>query len=237
MVPKQHATHFPITGSHLQRYAARYNAVEINSSFYVSHRPNTYARWRDTVPDAFRFSVKMPREVTHKRKLVNCLELIDQFLAEVEQLADKLGPLLVQLPPKLAFDQETASAFFAALRDRFQGEIAFEPRHPSWFADEQAAFLREHRLARVAADPAPVPAAALPAGTDELCYYRLHGSPDMYYSPYSDNYLQQLARVLRQSAQTAETWCIFDNTARQHATDNALWLIDSLLHPPLQHQS
>jgi uncharacterized protein YecE (DUF72 family) len=237
MVPRQHADHFPAEGSHLQRYAARYNAVEINSSFYVSHRPTTYARWADTVPDHFRFSAKLPREITHKRKLVDCIELLDQFLAEVTQLGSKLGPILVQLPPKLAFDPASATSFFRALRARFEGSIVFEPRHPSWFTPERDDFLLEHRIARVAADPAPVPAAAEPAGSTQLRYYRLHGSPDMYYSPYSDDYLAQLSRELEHSAHTAETWCIFDNTARQHATVNALQLLRRLPAAAGQPQS
>lgn len=227
-VPKQHAEHFPAVGSHLQRYAARYNATEINSSFYGSHRPSTYARWAATVPEHFRFSVKVPREITHKRKLIDSIDLLDAFIAEVTQLGARLGPLLVQLPPKLAFDLAVAAAFFRALRERFNGVVAFEPRHPTWFDAACDGFLLEHRLARVAADPAPVAAAAGPGGSNQLRYYRLHGSPDMYYSAYADDYLQTLARELTQAAQTAETWCIFDNTARQHATLNALRLVELL---------
>src|SRR5690349_20087775 len=112
-IPKEHAGLFPAAGSHLERYAARFAAVEINSSFYRPHRPGTYARWAATVPEGFRFAVKMPREITHRRRLVGAVELLDRFLDEARALGDKLGPLLVQLPPKLTFAGDVARAFFA----------------------------------------------------------------------------------------------------------------------------
>ena len=226
-VPRQHVGAFPAAGSHLERYAARYNAVEINSSFYRSHRPRTYARWRDAVPDHFRFSVKLPREITHKRKLADSLELLDSFLGEVGELGPKLGPLLVQLPPKLALEQDSAPDFLRSFRSRFTGSIVIEPRHASWFEPAADQLIDELNIARAAADPPPAPGADQPAGCKSLCYYRLHGSPDMYYSSYPEPYLSSLAGTLCCS-HAPEVWCIFDNTARQHATPNALRLVELL---------
>jgi Protein of unknown function DUF72 len=85
-VPKEHAAHFPAAGSHLQRYAARFPAVEVTSSFYRPHRPATYAKWAAAVPPGFRFSVKLPREVTHRRRLVGTADLLDRLLAEAGAL-------------------------------------------------------------------------------------------------------------------------------------------------------
>ena len=81
-------------------------------------------------------------------------------------------------------------------------------------------------MARVAADPAVVPAAAEPGGWDGLVYYRLHGSPKVYYSAYPDEYLEALAKTLTRAAKSAEVWCIFDNTAAFAATANALDVLD-----------
>jgi uncharacterized protein YecE (DUF72 family) len=226
-VPKQYAHEFPPEGSQLQRYAARYNSVEINSSFYTPHRPATYARWRDAVPDGFRFSAKLPREITHKRMLVESIDLLDEFLRAITQLRPKLGPLLVQLPPRLEYDAGSGAGFLQSLRRRFEGSIVLEPRHPAWFAPEPERLLRDLAIARVAADPPPVPGAELPGGSEALRYYRLHGSPDMYYSTYSDTYLNDLSHTLRSSG-AAETWCIFDNTARQYATVNSIRLLELL---------
>ena len=98
-VPKEHAERFPEAGSHLERYARRFPAVEINSSFYCPHRPATYARWAASVPPGFRFAVKVPREITHLRRLADPEEPLHRFLAECGALEEALGPLLVQIPP------------------------------------------------------------------------------------------------------------------------------------------
>ena len=94
---------FPDTGSNLERYAQVLPVSEINSSFHRVHRRATWERWRDSVPEGFRFSVKLPKTISHQRKLTDCRELLDEFLAQVEVLGEKLAVLLLQLPPKLAF--------------------------------------------------------------------------------------------------------------------------------------
>ena len=107
--------------------------MEINSSFYRPHKPATYTKWAGSVPDNFRFAVKVPKEATHARRLVDTEDVLDRFLPEATALGEKLGPLLVQLPPSLAFDADVADTFFAALRERFDGHVVLEPRHPTWF--------------------------------------------------------------------------------------------------------
>jgi uncharacterized protein YecE (DUF72 family) len=221
-IPSASADRFPREGSHLARYAERLPAVEINSSFYRSHRRQTYERWASSAPDAFRFSVKLPKAVTHERRLVGIDDLLDRFLDEVAGLGPKLGPVLVQLPPSLAFDPDVASVFFDALRQRFEGRLACEPRHASWFTDAADALLVGAGTARVAADPAPVARAAVPGGWPGLTYRRLHGAPRTYYSNYSEGFLQAQALELSTGAPGADRWCILDNTALGHATRNAL---------------
>ncbi|HEY2159604.1 MAG TPA: DUF72 domain-containing protein [Isosphaeraceae bacterium] len=218
----EHVAHFPAEGTHLARYATVFPAVEINSSFYRPHRPATYARWAASVPPDFRFSVKVPRAVTHERRLAGANDLLDRFLSEATQLGGKLGPLLVQLPPSLPFAPDVADGFFAALRDRFGGDVALEPRHRSWFAPAADRIVTKYHVARVAADPPVVPAAGEPGGRGDLIYYRLHGSPEMYRSAYADEYVGALAETLARAARSAAVWCIFDNTAEGAATANAL---------------
>jgi uncharacterized protein YecE (DUF72 family) len=228
-VPKANQDAFPPDGTNLQRYAAVFPAAEINSSFHRAHRPSTYERWASSVPADFRFSVKLPKTITHAQRLVGVDGLVDAFLAEATGLGAKLGCLLVQLPPKLAYDAPVAESFFEHLRTRHAGTVVLEPRHPTWFADGVQEQLRVHRVARVAADPAPVPAAAEPAGWPEVVYVRLHGSPRMYYSSYDEAYLYGLADRLRDAATRArDVWCIFDNTALGAATPSALGLLERL---------
>jgi uncharacterized protein YecE (DUF72 family) len=221
-IPRQYAERFPGHGSHLERYAQRLPAVEINSSFYRLQRPETYARWAASVPEWFQFAVKVPKEITHTRRLRDAAETLDRFLSEVKQLGGKLGPLLVQLPPSLRFDAQVVTPFFTTLRAGFTGAVVCEPRHKSWFTEEAEGTLAATEVARVAADPPGVPEAARPGGWPGLVYYRLHGSPEMYASDYPAAYLDTLAQALRAAAQTAPTWCIFDNTALGAATANAL---------------
>jgi uncharacterized protein YecE (DUF72 family) len=223
-IPRQHADHFPERGTHLERYAQRLAVVEINSSFYRPHRPQTYARWAASVPETFQFAVKVPKVITHTRRLHDATEVLERFLSEIKALGEKLGPLLLQLPPSLRFDAQVVTAFLTALRDRFSGSVVCEPRHASWFCEEAEHLLVSAQIARAGVDPAPVPEAARPAGWPGLVYYRLHGSPQMYESPYSSAELETLEQTLRAAAQAAPTWCIFDNTALGAATTNALEL-------------
>ncbi|HEX3149754.1 MAG TPA: DUF72 domain-containing protein [Gemmataceae bacterium] len=217
------ADRFPADGTHLARYARRFTAVEINSSFYRPHRPATYARWADSVPDDFRFAIKVPKEATHERRLVDTADVLDRFRNEVSHLGDKLGPLLVQLPPSLSFAGDMAAKFFADLRKRFRGAIVIEPRHATWFNATAEQLMVEYCVARVAADPAVVPIAAQPGGWGGIVYYRLHGTPRVYYSAYSSDYLLALCKTTNTQPSNCEsTWCIFDNTAAGFAVTNAL---------------
>jgi uncharacterized protein YecE (DUF72 family) len=197
--------------------------VEINSSFHRSHKPSIWARWRDAVPPAFRFSVKLPKAITHTARLNVTGDVVAAFIDEVSVLQAKLSCLLVQLPPSLGFDAKIAAKFFQHLVARTGVSIACEPRHDSWFAPDADALLRRFSVARVAADPARVPAAGEPGGCRQLSYFRLHGSPKVYYSAYPDDFVHQLAaRLSRQAAEGRTVWCIFDNTTLGAATRNAL---------------
>jgi uncharacterized protein YecE (DUF72 family) len=209
----------------LQRYASRFDAVEINSSFYRPHLPKTYARWADAVPDDFRFAVKMPRAMTHQARLgVDASMLLAEFLDQVGMLGNKLGVILIQLPPSLKLDHGIASAFFSQLRRQFNGPVVCEPRHASWFDKATDGLWQQYRVGRVGADPSTNDAGGIPAGWTSLRYWRWHGSPKIYYSAYDDARLSDLAVHAATSADAATSWCIFDNTAAGHAVADALRL-------------
>jgi uncharacterized protein YecE (DUF72 family) len=217
---------FPVEGTHLQRYAAIFRAVEINSSFHRPHRVTTYVRWGECVPESFRFAVKLPRAITHEKRLADADELVDVFLREVSGLGNRLGCLLIQLPPSLEFDPAIAERFLGELQRKYSGDLFIEPRHRSWFEPDANKLLQDARVGRVAADPAVIPVAAEPGGSPAKVYYRLHGSPRIYYSAYTEGYLDGLAFRLRAYARAGvPVWCIFDNTIRGEAMINALYLI------------
>jgi uncharacterized protein YecE (DUF72 family) len=214
---------FPAGGSNLARYAGRFDVVEVNSCFHRPHRRSTYERWAASVPEDFRFAVKLPKAITHGLKLQGCGAEIARFAEETGGLGARRGPALVQLPPSLAFDAAPAAAFFAGLDATLGAPIVCEPRHPTWFEAEADSLLAAHRIARVAADPAPVPAAAAPGGWRGLAYFRLHGSPSMYRSGYEPEARAEWSERIRPLAEAGTpVWAIFDNTTLGRATPDAL---------------
>lgn len=219
----EHALHFPDEGTALERYAQRFDGVEVNSSFYRAHRAATWVRWGASVPPGFRFAVKMPRVISHERRLVDCDDALARFLDETSGLGDKLSVLLLQLPPSFAFDAILVEEFLSRVHDLTPLSLVCEPRHPSWFEHAADRALDRLGVARAAADPACVPAAARPGGWRGLAYRRLHGSPRIYRSSYDDGRLDDLA-VAIEAQLAAPSWCIFDNTAGGAATSDALAL-------------
>lgn len=220
-IHSRYGAEFTGGGSHLERYGAKLGCVEINSSFYKPHRLETYQRWAAAVPAGFRFSVKLPKAITHEAGLVDIAGPLDRFLTESGALGAKRAVLLVQLPPSLAFERDVASSFFHLLRDRTSDGVALEPRHASWFGEEAEALLKEYHIARVAADPPRHEGGDRPDGWTGLTYYRFHGAPRVYYSDYAPERLDEIASEIMRS-KAAQTWCIFDNTAASHALGNAL---------------
>ena len=222
-IPSQHADRFDANGSHLERYATTFNAVEINSSFYRPHQRKTYARWAQSVPADFRFAVKVPKTMTHESRLREVEAALDRFADEVGGLGEKLGPILVQLPPSLPFADDPVIPFFENVRQRLNCPIVCEPRHASWFRPEVEAELQNYGIGRVAADPAIVPSASDPGGAPALAYFRLHGSPQIYYSAYGHDQIANLAGSMKELQRLEKVvWCIFDNTAAGAATLNAI---------------
>jgi uncharacterized protein YecE (DUF72 family) len=189
--------------------------------------PDLRTLGRQCAREQFRFAVKVPKEITHECALRESEEPLDRFAAEVAGLGASLGVLLVQLPPSVAFDAECARQFFNDLKARFDPRVrvACEPRHRSWFTHAANSVLANHEVARVAADPPRCTEDGQPGGWRGLSYYRLHGSPQMYYSNYGARALERMRRHLDvSSARAAATWCIFDNTAAHAALGNALAL-------------
>ncbi|PWF55069.1 DUF72 domain-containing protein [Massilia glaciei] len=225
-IPSEATAAFPAEGSHLERYASIFNTLEINFSFHRAHKIQTYARWADSVPSKFRFSVKLPKTISHQLRLAQCEEPLRKFATETAGLEQKLGCVLVQLPPSLQFDSTVADSFFNLLARAFPCELACEARHPSWFGEDATDLLRSHAIVRVIADPPKGQAGAHVPTTDTI-YARLHGNPRVYYSSYPDDYLAAMARDIAVHNVAGRTvWCIFDNTASGAAVSNALTLLN-----------
>eukprot|EP00913_Durusdinium_trenchii_P031535 g29527.t1 len=217
-IPRPVAELFPREGSGLARYAAVFKGVEINSTFYRRHKPSTFARWADAVPEDFRFSVKIPKEISHDRAMKDIRPALSVFLEDIAPLGERRGPLLCQLPPSLAFDPAVMEEAFGTLRALDAGPVVIEPRHPSWAAREALGLLEEFSIDRVLADPAPV--WPLESFRSPSRYVRLHGKPKIYYSSYTAEDIRLFGGSV-----AADGWCVFDNTASGAGTDTiSTWM-------------
>jgi len=228
-IPRRWAALAPADRKGLPRYARVLNAVEINSSFYRPHARDTYARWAAGVPENFRFSVKVPKAITHEATLLNTGDALQHFLDQAGGLGSKLGVLLVQLPGRFEFEPRVAEAFFASLREMHTGLVVCEPRNPTWFSPEASTLLETHRIGRVAADPPKGTTRFAPGGWSGVAYFRLHGSPRIYFSPYDQPFLWAMARRLAEFP--VPTWVVFDNTGSGSAFENATRMRDLLAIP------
>jgi uncharacterized protein YecE (DUF72 family) len=126
----------------LAEYANHYATVEIDSTFYGTPRRSTVERWREIVPEGFLFAAKFPQEVTHERNLVNARSEAEGFVHTMQALEDRLGPLLLQLPPD--FTVEGMGVLEDFLRELHEGpRYAVEVRHRSWLGSDLPELLRE----------------------------------------------------------------------------------------------
>ena len=203
--------------SALGKYATLFDFVEVNASFYRQFRPATYEKWALEVPSGFCFSVKMHRLITHYTRLKDAA-LLGPFFDSIGGLGDKLGVVLIQLPPSLPFDEAIAASFLRAFREHYDGAAVCELRHASWADRGASGLLADYRIGLVRTE-IPDPRCEEEAGGAPL-YLRLHGAPRRYYSAYSDEQLGRLAAYLRLNPQRARL-VVFDNTASNAAIANA----------------
>lgn len=238
-IPKTSRPIFSNLGSVLEKYAKHFNGVEINSSFYRSHKRETYEDWAAQVPEDFRFCVKLARTVTHERRMKNADNLIYDFCEQVSGLGSKLGCVLVQLPPFLAFEKSGVVQTLTLLRQNSRCDVVCEPRHRSWFSHDADTTLMQCNVSRVVADPQLFKEISEAVAHIAPAYYRLHGSPEIYYSDYNVDALKNYATSIRNESLTRTVWCIFDNTASGHAIaheDTLKQLLDAWVDGKLFHR-
>jgi uncharacterized protein YecE (DUF72 family) len=143
--------HLP-PGERLPFYARHFRSVEVDSTFYAVPAPRTVLHWYEATPPDFVFACKMPREITHERRLRDCTGLLDAFLGKLDALGEKLGCVLIQLPPSFRprRDEQTLRAFVRGLPGR--ARFAVEFRHRDWHQPRIVQLLEEHRVCWVWTD-------------------------------------------------------------------------------------
>lgn len=205
--------------------AERFTSIEVNGTFYRLQEKSTMKRWRDQVPDGFRFAIKGHRFVTHNKKLLNVEESVVRCRENARPLGDQLSAVVWQLPSFLKKDLTRLEKFMKALGRWKSARHAVEFRHKSWFDDEVADCLKERAVAICLSDAPDWP--MWEKVTTDLVYIRLHGHTQKYASSYSKPTLERWAAHIRKwLSEECAVQVYFDNDAKGAAPRNALTLLE-----------
>jgi uncharacterized protein YecE (DUF72 family) len=210
---------------YLEFYATRFACVELNSSFYSLPRENTVSGWMRRTPDDFRFCLKISRLITHHLRLANIEEPVRKFFTVFNTMNEKLGPVLIQLPPGLIYDRAVICDFLGMLTERYSDyRYAVEIRNKSWMTDEFFGLLSDYDTALVFADSGDRYPYCETITTDFI-YLRLHGRRQLYASDYSEEELKTYAdKIASWQGSEKEIWVFFNNDYNGYAVMNALRL-------------
>lgn len=201
-------------GRFLEHYSTRFDAVELDASFYRLPKREQVERWAAVTPEGFRFAVKAWRALTHLHRLEPRADLLEVFLARIEPFGGKQGPVLFQCPPRFPADPARLRAFLSILPGGLKA--AFELRDPSWHTAETARLLDAAGAAFVTFELAELRSPRLVTGG--LLYLRLHGHRQRYAGAYGPELLADWARWIRaERARGHDAWVIFDNTDQEAA--------------------
>lgn len=199
-------------------YAAHFDTVEINNSFYRLPSPETFAQWRDRAPAGFLYAVKYSRFGSHMKRLLEPEQHMARFLMSALELQHTLGPVLVQLPPQWSSDPERLDAFLQVAPKKLRWAIEF--RDSSWLCDEVYDVLQRHNAALVIHDLLPKHPEVQ---TADWAYRRYHGQN--YSGCYTSQCLGAQARMLALDlAAGRDVYVYFNNDLGGHAVRNALAL-------------
>jgi uncharacterized protein YecE (DUF72 family) len=201
-----------------ERYSEEFDTVEINASFYRLPLASTFESWRNKASPDFRYAVKVNRFITHMKKLLDCAEPLEKFVALARLLGPKLGPLLYQLPPSLHKDLDRLETFLKLLPHEL--EQVFEFRHKSWYDEDVLDCLDRHGAGFVAHDLVGLKSPRWASG--RTAYVRFHGTGGKYHGRYSDQALLDWTDwCLQQHRLGRSVWCYFNNDIHGHSIEDA----------------
>jgi uncharacterized protein YecE (DUF72 family) len=209
----------------LEFYANHFSCTEINTSFYHLPRLTTTEKWKGTVPADFLFCPKMSRYLTHLKKLHDAENVMRAFFDVFKPLKRRLGPVLVQLPPFLKWNEELAAEFYQVCRKKYAYyEFALEARHSSWLADESIEQMKLNNISLVISHSG----AGFPfteTVTASFIYLRLHGPAALYASDYPASQLKGFAKKMQTwKKEGRSVWAFFNNDIHGYAIANAKFL-------------
>lgn len=208
--------------AYLSYYSTVFDALEINTSFYHLPREQTVRNWGESVPDGFFICPKLSRVISHYKKLHDAAEPLCRFFDVFDILHSKLGPVLIQLPAQVRYQQDVAETFFGLISTQYKSyDFAIEIRHDSWLSKESIALLKQHNISLVIAQSG-MPYPYHEFVTAQNIYLRFHGPEKLYASSYDDATLKAYAKKCQDWISAGHTiWAFFNNTMTGQAIDNA----------------
>ena len=202
-------------------YAARFDTVEINNTFYRLPEEQTFARWAERAPMRFLFAVKASRFLTHMKKLKYPEEPLARLFGRMQPLGRHLGPVLYQLPPGWKLDKARLEHFLQVLPRGVKHVVEF--REPSWYGDDVSALLDRYRVARCLHDMKGSATGMERVGP--FVYVRFHGPSGTYTGAYPEDRLERWAEWLHEQRRAGvPVYAYFNNDVGGHAPRDAVTL-------------
>jgi uncharacterized protein YecE (DUF72 family) len=213
---------------YLSFYAQHYKATEINSSFYRLPVATTVDNWMKNVPEDFLFCPKVSRYLSHMKKLNEPEEPLERFFTIFEPMKNQMGPVLIQLPERVAFNNIREERFFEILIHQYpEYTFAMEIRHDSWYSQESIQLMKKYGISLVIAQSEQFPYKEEVTAKD--IYVRFHGPEALYASSYSDKTLKDVAQKISSWEKEGHViWVFFNNDINGHALDNSKTLMGFL---------
>jgi len=207
----------------LEEYCKHFDTVELNMSFYRLPFEQMVKSWKERTPRGFLFSPKLSRQITHLKKLKDSEELLSAFLDRMGLLGEKLGPILIQLPPGLKPDLTVLENFLRILPTK--KKFAIEFRNREWFSSKTRAMLEKYRVATCLIDS---PGMKIDDEvTAPFAYVRWHGSSAWYAHDYSKSEIDKWAKTLAE-LDVKEVFGYWNNDVNAYAPKNCLSMIRKL---------
>lgn len=209
----------------LTLYSLQFNSVEINSTFYRKPLAKTLIKWFDETPDDFKFFIKIPKTISHEKRMENCKEEIAEFCHHIQtHLKEKLAGFLYQFPPSFKSSEENLNRILENIEVDYLNVIEF--RHESWWSEEIFKILEENKIIFSGVSFPGKLSEEVIINSKKILYYRLHGKPVLYKSEYSEDFLNNLAEKIKNSDK--KSFIFFNNTWGTSAIKNGKYFQEKL---------
>lgn len=199
-------------------YNKHFKTLELNVTFYRFPQLSFLENWYNKSPEVFSFSVKAPRAITHYKQFIDTKQLVDDFYGTTKEgLKEKLGCVLFQLPPRMAYKEEKLERIISNLNPEFNNVLEF--RHEGWWNAEVYTKLSKHNITFCGMSHPTLPADVIQ--NSKIVYFRLHGVPNLYASPYDNSTLEEIANEIENNPQAKKAFIYFNNDIGASAIRNA----------------